>query len=73
MKISTVQTKISTCHCENKSRLLTEMTLHNFFRYLFSLKVFHNHVLLIKEAKAWKLRTLGCTENFGIAFPKLND
>ena len=73
MKISIVQTKISTCHCENKSRLLTEMALHNFFRYLFSLKVFHNYVLLIKEAKAWKVRTIGCTENFGLAFPKLND
>ena len=67
--------KISTCHCENKSRLLPEMTFFypNFFRYLFSLKVFHNHVLLIKEAKAWKVRTIGCTENFSIAFPKLND
>ena len=73
MKISTFQTKISTCHCENKSRLLTEMTFHNFFRYLFSLKVFHNHVLLVKEAKAWKVRKIGYTENFSIAFPKLND
>ena len=73
MKISTVENKISTFHHENKSRRYTEMVIYNLFRYLFSVKVFHNHAPLIKETGALNVRTIGRMENFSIDFPKLND